>query len=82
MVFLSKNRWTYIDTDAPKYYTGHTINLGGQAGVLVLSLFGIAYCAWINKIRAQGKHDHRLEGLTAEEEIKLGNRHPRFHYMT
>ncbi|KAL0471107.1 major facilitator superfamily domain-containing protein [Neurospora intermedia] len=74
--------WTYVPSDAPKYHTGHTINLGGQIGVVCLSIFGILYCAWENRARAAGKRDHRLEGLTEEEQEQLGNRHPRFHLWT
>lgn len=72
--------WTYVQSDAPKYYTGHTINLGGQIGVVVLTLFGIFYCAYENRARAAGKRDHRLEGLSEEEQEKLGSRHPRYRY--
>lgn len=74
-------RWTYTAKDAPKYHTGHLINLGGQIGVLCLALFGIAYCVWENKQRASGKRDHRLQGLTAEQEAELGHLHPSFRYI-
>lgn len=74
--------WTYIPSDGPKYHTGHTINLCGQIASVILALFGIAYCAYENRVRAAGKRDHRLEGLTEAEADKLGNRHPRFHYWT
>ncbi|KAK4458444.1 putative MFS transporter [Cladorrhinum samala] len=74
--------WTYIYTDAPKYHTGHTINLGGQIATFLLAVFGILYCARENRVRAAGKRDHRLEGLSEDEQHKLGNRHPRFRYWT
>ena len=73
--------WTYVQSDAPEYFTGHSINLGGNIGVLVLSLFGIFYCLRENKLRARGKRDHRLEGLTEAEQTDLGYRHPEFRYM-
>ncbi|KAL2126140.1 hypothetical protein VTI74DRAFT_1613 [Chaetomium olivicolor] len=72
--------WTYVQTDAPKYYTGHTINLGGQIAVVSLSIFGIFYCMYENKARAAGKRDHRLEGLSEAEQEKLGSRHPQYRY--
>lgn len=74
--------WTYKSADAPKYYTGHTINLSGQIAVVCLSIFGILYCMYENKARAAGKRDHRLEGLTAGEQHELGSRHPEFRYWT
>ena len=74
------NRWTYVRADSPKYFTGHSINIGGQIGTLCLALFGIFYCMYENKARAAGKRDHRLEGLTEEEQHKLGNRHPGYRY--
>ncbi|KAK4454853.1 major facilitator superfamily domain-containing protein [Podospora aff. communis PSN243] len=74
--------WTYIYTDAPKYPVGHTINFSGQIVTFFLAIFGILYCARENRLRAAGKRDHRLEGLTEAEADKLGYRHPRFHYWT
>lgn len=81
--FISpRHSWTYTTDDAPKYHIGHSINLGGQIGTLALSVFGILYCMRENKLRARGKRDHRLEGLTEEEQADLGYRHPQFRYMT
>lgn len=74
--------WTYTYLDAPRYPTGHTINLVGNLIVVFLSIFGIFYCKWENKQREAGKRDHRLEGLTLEEQGKLGYRHPSFRYIT
>ncbi|EGS23383.1 uncharacterized protein CTHT_0000710 [Thermochaetoides thermophila DSM 1495] len=74
--------WTYTRSDAPKYFTGHTINLAGQIATVCLAIFGILYCAYENRARAAGKRDHRLEGLTEEEAQKLGSRHPRYRYWT
>ncbi|KAK4108613.1 MFS general substrate transporter [Canariomyces notabilis] len=74
--------WTYIKEDSPKYYTGHTINLCGQIAVVCLAIFGIFYCMYENRARAAGKRDHRLEGLTEQEKLKLGSRHPEFRYWT
>jgi hypothetical protein len=47
-----------------------------------LAIFGIFYCMYENKVRAAGKRDHRLEGLTEEEANHLGYRHPHFRYIT
>jgi len=74
--------WTYVPSDGPKYHTGHTINLCGQIVTVFLSLFGVLYCMYENKARAAGKRDHRLQGLTEEEQEALGNNHPSFRYWT
>lgn len=54
----------------------------GQIGVFFLAIFGILYCLRENKLRAAGKRDHRLEGLTEDETLHLGYRHPSFRYIT
>lgn len=73
--------WTYTSRDAPKYPTGHTINLCGQICVLILACCGIAYCKWENKQRDLGKRDHRLTGLSEAQVRDLGYRHPEFRYI-
>ncbi|KZM22543.1 Adenylosuccinate synthase [Ascochyta rabiei] len=73
--------WSYTSDDAPKYHTGHTINLVGQCCVLILSCAGILYCKWENKQRDLGKRDHRLNGLNEEQIRDLGYRHPEFRYI-
>ncbi|KAI8939612.1 hypothetical protein NX059_003373 [Plenodomus lindquistii] len=70
--------WTYTFKDAPKYPTGHTINLAGQIAVLVITVAGIVYCKWENKQRDNGKRDHRLNGKSESEIKDLGYRHPEF----
>ncbi|KAL2185686.1 MFS general substrate transporter [Thermothelomyces heterothallicus CBS 203.75] len=74
--------WTYTRSDAPRYHTGHTINLCGQIATVILAIFGILYCLYENRARAAGKRDYRLEGLTEEEQEALGNNHPNFRYWT
>lgn len=74
--------WTYTSSDAPKYHVGHSINLAGQVAVFCLAMFGIFYCKYENKMRAAGKRDHRLQGLSEEEIGHLGDRHPEFRYMS
>ena len=73
--------WTYVAKDAPKYPTGHTINLAGQCCVLVLAVSGICYSKWENRQRDLGKRDHRLNGLSEEQIRDLGYRHPEFRYI-
>lgn len=79
---ITSHSWTYVQADAPTYHTGHSINLGGQLGTMCLAVFGILYCMRENRLRAAGKRDHRLEGLTEEEQTDLGYKHPEFRYIT
>lgn len=65
--------FTYVQEDAPRYITGHAINLGviGAAAVLIVIL--IFYNKAENRRRANGHRDDRLrEG----NEWMLGSRHP------
>ena len=74
--------WTYVPADGPKYPIGHSINFSGEIIAAALAVFGIFYCMYENKARAAGKRDHRLEGLSEQETIDLGNRHPSYRYIT
>ncbi|KAE9985322.1 hypothetical protein EG328_007575 [Venturia inaequalis] len=69
--------FTYLTKDAPKYTTGHAINIGMLCMSLMLSTILILYCKWENKQRREGKREHRLQE-TGEE--MLGYRHPKFKY--
>jgi hypothetical protein len=51
-------RRVYTANDAPRYSTGHIVNLSGQIGVFFLACCGIAYCKWDNKQRDQGKRSN------------------------
>lgn len=53
-----------------------------QIIVLALSCFGIFWCVRENRLRDQGKRDHRLNGLTEEEQADLGHLHPTFRYIS
>ncbi|KAF2798388.1 MFS general substrate transporter [Melanomma pulvis-pyrius CBS 109.77] len=69
--------FTYLQEDAPKYTTGHAINIGMLGLVLVLTTVNMLYCRWENRQRESGKRDYRLQ---EEDETVLGYRHPRFKY--
>ncbi|KAI1101960.1 MFS general substrate transporter [Jackrogersella minutella] len=74
--------WAYLPNDGPTFPIGHTINLVAQVFVLFLASFGIYYCVRENRIRARGGRDDRLVGLTEEEKVDLGYRHPDFRYIS
>ncbi|KAL7903915.1 major facilitator superfamily domain-containing protein [Trichoderma velutinum] len=73
--------WTYLSRDSPLFHSGHTINLALQCFCFLLACFGLSHCVYDNKIRAQGRRDSRVRGLTDAEKLALGHRHPEFRYM-
>ncbi|RPB04336.1 MFS general substrate transporter [Choiromyces venosus 120613-1] len=73
--------WTYVPTDGPKYIRGHSINLGAEICVALVSLLGIFYARWENALRDRGGRDSLVVGLTEEQVQKLGYRHPDFRYI-
>lgn len=60
----------------PDYILGHSINLGALVLAIVTVSFGIMYNMWENKKRDRGERDDRL----AEDQTRLGHRHPRYRY--
>lgn len=72
--------WTYLPTDAPRYLTGHSINLAMAATLLCMAVGTTTYCRIENKKRDRGERDSILEGLNEEEQNKLGHFHPAFRY--
>lgn len=71
--------FTYLSQDAPKYTTGHAINLGAIGLSLLLTLGNMAYIRWENAARKSGKRDYRLSAAGGQE---LGYRHPSFVYTS
>lgn len=70
--------FTYLSTDAPKYITGHAINLGAIGLALLLTAANIAYIRYENMARQSGKREYRLQMV--EDESQLGFLHPEFRY--
>jgi hypothetical protein len=71
--------WTYLSTDAPRYTTGHAINLGAIGLSMILTAGNILYIRYENAAREQGKRNARLQEHGASQ---LGYRHPNFKYTT
>lgn len=68
--------FTYVQSDAPRYRTGHAINLGTLVLAFVTTAGTMVYCKWENAKRERGERDGRLSG----DESLLGHRHPKFRY--
>ena len=69
-----------MPTDAPRYLTGHVINLVSGIILVVVTALATLYLRWENKQRDLGRRDHLLEGLNDKEAGDLGHNHPAFRY--
>lgn len=74
--------WMFLSRDAPAYRTGHAILVAFLCGSWACSVGLWWYCRWENIQRDAGKRDHRLHGLTREQELELSSGHPAFRYIT
>jgi sugar phosphate permease len=73
--------WSYLPSDQPhRFHNGNSLNLAANCATMMLTLIMLFYSKWENKQRLAGKRDHRLEGLTLEEQEALGSKHPKFMY--
>lgn len=73
--------WMFLPRDGPAYRTGHAILVSFLCGSWASAVVLWAYCRWENRQRDMGKRDHRLQGLTREQELELSSRHPAFRYL-
>ncbi|KAH8173617.1 major facilitator superfamily protein [Sarocladium implicatum] len=72
--FLST--WTYMKTEAPKFTTGHSINMTVSVLMIIFAGGHSLYAIRENRKRDQGKRDHRL----VNEAAGLGHEHPNFRF--
>ncbi|KAM0789056.1 hypothetical protein ACM66B_003119 [Microbotryomycetes sp. NB124-2] len=72
--------WTFLAKDAPRFVPGNSINLTAGILVFLTTIVMLGYQMWENKQRDLGRRDHRLEGLSVDEQAYLGSRHPAFRY--
>lgn len=64
-----------------RYTPGNALNIASTSLAFIMALCLIQYIKWENRQREQGKRDHRLVGLSQEEQEALGHRHPSFRYL-
>lgn len=71
--------WSYINTDASTgYRIGNALNLSTGSSAFILAALIMLYMLRENKVRAEGKRDHRLNGKDIH---LLGSKHPEFRYI-
>ena len=69
--------FTYLQEDAPRYITGHAINIGVIGLAMITTCVLMVYQRWENSLRDRGARDSRL---SEEDPGHLGYRHPAFRY--
>ncbi|KAK2786936.1 hypothetical protein FQN53_005882 [Emmonsiellopsis sp. PD_33] len=72
----------YTATDGPRYIKGHAVTLALAGFSAMIYGFMWFHYAKVNKARAAGKEDHKIEGMTEEDIAEMGDRNPRFRYTT
>ncbi|KAL9050802.1 MAG: hypothetical protein Q9162_006423 [Coniocarpon cinnabarinum] len=65
--------FTYLQEDAPRYITGHAINIGMLGLSAILCTILIIYQKWENRLRAQGKRDYRLQESSEERAAEMSH---------
>ncbi|KAL1858295.1 hypothetical protein VTK73DRAFT_7850 [Phialemonium thermophilum] len=74
--------FVYPASQAPRYIKGHAISLAMGGFAVVTYAIVWAYYVYENKQRKSGKRDFQLEGLADEEVRELGDKSPRFIFVT
>lgn len=79
--------WLFYNHEAPRFSRGLLVNLGLNAGALLLVTLAELYMMWEIKARKTGKRDYRVTKLKqqgwGDAKIReyLGDQHPEFEYM-
>ncbi|KAL6854856.1 hypothetical protein ACO1O0_005987 [Amphichorda felina] len=70
----------YKTRDAPRFVSGHAVSMALIAMSSVIYLLFWIYFRRQNQRKAEGKDDHKVQGMTEEEIEELGEHNPRFRY--
>jgi len=76
-ILFSQLNAAFLVYRAPRYQNAAFINLSSSSLTLILFVVALLYCLRENKLRREGKRDHRLDGLDTEGIEDLGHSHPR-----
>ncbi|KAI1080098.1 MFS transporter [Whalleya microplaca] len=72
----------YPNRDAPTFYTGYGVSIGCLSVSVSIHAFMSWYYTSVNRARAHGKEDWKLEGRTEAEIAEMGDWSPKFVYST
>ncbi|RSL49944.1 hypothetical protein CEP54_012169 [Fusarium duplospermum] len=70
----------YSSKDGPRFILGHSVSMAMILMAMVLYLAMGMWFRHVNKRRASGNDDHRVEGMTEEEIAELGEDNPEYRY--
>ncbi|KAK6443628.1 hypothetical protein LTR95_000455 [Oleoguttula sp. CCFEE 5521] len=70
----------YPSSEGPRYVRGHAVTMSLVAFGSLLYTAMYFYFARENKLRAAGKRDELMAGLTEDEVLAFGDENPRFVY--
>ena len=70
----------YQTHEGPQFIKGHAVSMALVASSTLIYIAFWFYFRYQNKRRAEGKLDHKVEGMTEEEIEELGEDNPRFRY--
>lgn len=89
IVKRSQNEWLdvltrmcsniYITSQAPQYHVGFGVGFGFLGLCMASATALLFYLRRENRLRDQGKRDHRLD-LADDEKQNLGDHHPSFRF--
>lgn len=72
----------YSAKASPKYYAGYGVSIAAVSVSVCIFTFMSIYYRRVNKRRAEGKEDWKLEGKTEQEILEMGDWSPRYVYST
>jgi len=72
----------YSTKDAPKYYTGYGVSIASVSLSVCIFAFMTLYYTRLNKQRAAGSEDWKMEGKTDEDIQEMGDKSPKYVYQT
>ena len=68
----------YPTDDAPRYIKGHAVTMAMVAFASILYTLMFLYFTRENQKREKGVYDHKIEGMSEEDILALGDENPRF----
>jgi len=72
----------YSTKDGPKYHTGYGVSIASVSLSVCIFVFMALYYRSLNKQRAAGKEDWKMEGRSDEEIEEMGDKSPKYVYQT
>lgn len=72
--------WIFPDQDSPRFIKGASICIAFNVLALLASLAYYLYCQYLNKAKLTDRYQDRFYKQSNEDQVKQGDRNPRFVY--